>query len=198
VLSVWFGTRKRPGDAAAASVSSEGDAEQAQAKNLMPQIVFTVIVGGLFVYAFFDSWELASFLDKVFPMSVAVVGLIACLVVGLPQLRAQKTISGGGAIAGGSANFDMDANMTDGGPWRFVFWLVGFVGLIGLLGYFLALIVFFMTFTRVVAKTSWVTSAMLTVGAAAMIMVLTWALNMQMPYGLLQEYFYDSLVWPFR
>jgi putative tricarboxylic transport membrane protein len=198
VLSVWFGTRKRPGDAAAASVSSEGDAEQAQAKNLMPQIVFTVIVGGLFVYAFFDSWELASFLDKVFPMSVAVVGLIACLVVGLPQLRAQKTISSGGAISGGSANFDMDANMTDGGPWRFVFWLVGFVALIGLLGYFLALIVFFMTFTRVVAKTSWLTSAMLTAGAAAMIMVLTWALNMQMPYGLLQEYFYDSLVWPFR
>jgi hypothetical protein len=164
----------------------------------MPQIVFTVIVGGLFIYAFFDSWELASFLDKVFPMSVAVVGLIACLVVGLPQLRAQKTISGGGAIAGGSANFDMDANMTDGGPWRFVFWLVGFVGLIGLLGYFLALIVFFMTFTRVVAKTSWLTSAVLTAGAAAMIMVLTWVLNMQMPYGLLQEYFYDSLVWPFR
>jgi len=194
VVSIWFGSRKRPADAEAAAITinTEGDGDNAKATNLMPQIVFTVLAIGVFAYTLLDTSRL-SFLDKVFPMTVSVVGVLACLLVLIPQIRASR-----GLATAGSANFDMDANASDGGPWRFVAWLIGFVALIGLVGYFLALVIFFMAFTRLVARTSWLHSAMLTAGAAAMILALTWFLKMQMPYGLLQNTFYQYLAWPLR
>jgi len=108
----------------------------------------------------------------------------------MPQLR--STADG----VPREANFDMDAHATDGGPWRFVAWLVGFVALIGLVGFFLALLIFFMAFMRTVAKTGWLQAVTLTAAAAAMILVLTWFLNMHLPAGLLQDHFYSVLPWP--
>jgi putative tricarboxylic transport membrane protein len=121
---------------------------------------------------------------------VAIVGIASSALVLMPQLR--STADG----VPREANFDMDAHATDGGPWRFVAWLVGFVALIGLVGFFLALLIFFMAFMRTVAKTGWLQAVTLTAAAAAMILVLTWFLNMHLPAGLLQDHFYSVLPWP--
>ncbi|CAH0343172.1 tripartite tricarboxylate transporter permease [Rhizobium sp. CECT 9324] len=189
LLSVWFGSRSRGGDETEKSLEVEGDGENARATNLRPQIIFTSLALAAFAYVFYATIDLP-FLDRIFPIAVAVVGIASTALTLLPQVR----IANGGTS--NKANFDLDAQATDGGPWRFVAWLVGFIVLIGILGFFLALLVFFMAFMRTVAKTSWYQAVTLTVSAALMIIVLTWFLNMQLPGGILQEYFYTVLPWP--
>lgn len=189
VLSVWFGSRSRPGEENEKSLEMEGDGESAKATNLRPQIIFTALALVAFAYVFYATFDLP-FLDRIFPIAVAIVGIASSALVLMPQLR--STADG----VPHEANFDMDANATDGGPWRFVAWLVGFVALIGLVGFFLALLIFFMAFMRTVAKTGWLQAVTLTAAAAAMILVLTWFLNMHLPAGLLQDHFYSVLPWP--
>ena len=189
VLSVWFGSRSRPGEENEKSLEMEGDGESARATNLRPQIIFTALALVAFAYVFYATFDLP-FLDRIFPIAVAIVGIASSALVLMPQLR--STSDG----VPHEANFDMDAHATDGGPWRFVAWLVGFVALIGLVGFFLALLIFFMAFMRTVAKTGWLQAVTLTAAAAAMILVLTWFLNMHLPAGLLQDHFYSVLPWP--
>ena len=189
VLSVWFGSRSRPGEENEKSLEMEGEGESARATNLLPQIIFTALALVAFAYVFYATFDLP-FLDRIFPIAVAIVGIASSALVLMPQLR--STADG----QPHEANFDMDAHATDGGPWRFVAWLVGFVALIGLVGFFLALLIFFMAFMRTVAKTGWLQAVTLTAAAAAMILVLTWFLNMHLPAGLLQDHFYSVLPWP--
>jgi len=76
-------------------------------------------------------------------------------------------------------------------------WLAGFVGLTALVGYFLALVTFFVLFLHFIAKARpWVT-LMLTALAIAILLTLASALNLTLPQGLLQDQFYGSLRWPF-
>ena len=84
---------------------------------------------------------------------------------------------------------------SQGESW-FAAWVLVFVALLGLVGFFLALLIFFMAFMRTVAKTGWLQAVTLTAAAAAMILVLTWFLNMHLPAGLLQDHFYSVLPWP--
>ncbi|CAD7031018.1 tricarboxylate transporter [Pseudorhizobium endolithicum] len=189
IASIWFGSRKRPTDETEKALDMEGDSEHARAGNLFPQIVFSALALIVFVYVLYGAYDLP-FLDKIFPMAVAVVGILSSTMILLPQLRARN--SGGDS----SVNFDADAHAEDGGPWRFVAWLVGFVALIGLVGFFLALAAFFIAFMRTVAKASWKQTVVLTAGAALMITILAWFLNMQLPAGMLQDHFYAYLPWP--
>lgn len=189
VASIWFGSRKKPTEETEKALDMEGDSEQARASNLLPQIVFSALAMLSFLYVLYGTYDLP-FLDRIFPVAVAVVGVLSSALILVPQLRAQKT---GGES---SVNFDADAHAEDGGPWRFVAWLVAFVALIGLVGFFLALLIFFLAFLRSVAKAGWAQTVTLTMGAALMITVLAWFLNMQMPAGLLQDHFYAYLPWP--
>src|SRR5690606_961175 len=148
-----------------------------------PQIDFSALAMLSFLYVLYGTYDLP-FLDRIFPVAVAVVGVLSSALILVPQLRAQKT---GGES---SVNFDADAHAEDGGPWRFVAWLVAFLALIGLVGCFLALLIFFLAFLRSGAKGGWAQSVTLTMGAALMITVPAWFLNMQMPPGLLQDHFY--------
>jgi len=75
-------------------------------------------------------------------------------------------------------------------------WLGAFVAAIALVGFFAALIVFFVVFLRVMARISWARIALLTGAACAFMLVLIQALNLVLPGGLAQAYF--DLPWPFR
>ena len=67
---------------------------------------------------------------------------------------------------------------------------------IAVIGFFAALLLFFMTFLRVVAKASWLTSLLLTAGIATVMLTLASSLNLVFPAGYLQLWF--DLPWPFR
>jgi putative tricarboxylic transport membrane protein len=185
LVSLWAGLRARPGGSV--TVNTEGSAAEARARNLMPQILFTLAVLGAFAFAFQQGIQ-NSFLALIMPVGVAVVGGIAALLVLVGLLR--------GTDGAGTVNFDGDANAKDAGPWPFLLWFAGFVALVSVVGFFAALLLFFVAFLRRVAGSSWTQTAVLTAAAAAFILTLANALNLVFPGGLLQD-MYD-LPWPFR
>ncbi|TQF77516.1 tripartite tricarboxylate transporter permease [Elioraea sp. Yellowstone] len=185
LLSVWAGLRARPGGAA--TVHTEGSAEAARARHLGPQIAFALVTLAVFAFTLQQGLK-NSFLALIMPVAVAVVGGLATLLLLWALLR--------GPEAAGTANFDGEANAADSGPWPFLGWFAAFIGLVALIGFFAALLLFFVLFLRLVARSSWVQIAVLTAGAAAFVLVLADALNLVFPGGLLQD-IYD-LPWPFR
>lgn len=200
IASLWFTSRsrskKKAGDAPGGIVTDiEFEPEEnvtAVAKNLWPQVAFTAAAVAFFVFTIIEGAQ-NSFLDAVFPISVGIVGFLMAAFVLFNQYR--------GAIGQGDAgnlNFDQDSGPDNGSLWRFVGWLVGFVAAIGLLGFTLALIGFFLAFLRIVAKAGWLQVVILTAAAVGFVLMLTSVLYMILPGGLLQHYFYDSLVWPLR
>jgi putative tricarboxylic transport membrane protein len=187
VVSVWLGARSQPGQTG--GVSTEGSADTARATVLWPQIAFVMFVLVLFGFTFYEGWQ-NSFLGGIFPRGVAVVGMLAGIAILIPLLRGSPE---------STANFDAESDpkrKEDAGPWPFVAWLVGFLGVVYLIGFFAALVGFFIAFLRVVGGVSWLRTLALTAAAAAFILVLADSWNMLFPGGLLQDYY--DLPWPFR
>lgn len=189
IASVWLGARKKPGETSA-QVNTEGTSELAQAGQIWPQLAFGGLVLAIFGYTLWESMALSQ-LGGIFPTTVAVVGLGATALA-LAPLALGKLDN--------SANFDIEVapreNDVPGGPWAMLGWLGGFVGAVSLVGFFAALMVFFVAFLKIQAKASWVRTIILTIAAAVFMLVLARALNLVMPGGLLQAYF--RLPWPFR
>ncbi|MAN77730.1 tripartite tricarboxylate transporter permease [Pelagibacterium flavum] len=189
VVSVWLGARTRPGEEAA-KVSTEGSTELAQPGQAWPQILFGAAVLAGFVFVFWESFGLTQ-LGGIFPTWVAVVGVAATLVAMVPLVMGKLE---------STANFDTEVTPREhdvrGGAWAMLAWLALFVGLVAIAGYFAALLVFFVTFLRTMAKASWLKTILLTLAAAIFMMVLARSLNLVMPAGFLQGQF--RLPWPFR
>lgn len=188
ILSIWMGTRRRSGDDGG-GVQTEGSGEAARATAVWPQLVFGAAALGLFVFAFVESFPL-SFLGGVFPTTVAVVGAVATVFAMLPLLRGRLD---------STANFDSEASGAQvgrSGIWSVFAWLAGFTGAVGLIGFFAALVGFFIFFLKIEARASWLRTAILTGGAALFIMTLAHSLNLLFPGGVLQAYF--DLPWPLR
>lgn len=189
VASVWVGVRKRPGSAGA-TIATEGTTELAPAGRVWPQVVFAAVIAGAFLFALWESWSL-SLLGGVFPLATALVGLGATLLTVRPLITGRLQ---------SSANFDSEISVREadvkGGAFAMVGWLAGFVAATALVGFFAALIAFFLVFLRTMAETTWIKTALLTVAAGAAILTLANSLNLVMPSGLLQSYL--VLPWPFR
>ncbi|WP_432349635.1 tripartite tricarboxylate transporter permease [Shinella yambaruensis] len=200
VASLWFTSRSRmrqkeeavPGGITTDIEFEREEDETAAARNLWPQVVFTAIAVAFFVFTIVEGAE-NSFLDAVFPIAVGLVGLLTAATVLFWQVRGAT-----GRGTAGNMNFDLDDGTTSGSLWRFVGWLVGFVAAIGLVGFTLALIGFFVAFLKVVARSSWLQTLVLTAAAVGLVLLLTSILHMNLPGGLLQNQFYDQLVWPLR
>ena len=181
-LSLWAGLRRGQ-----AHVNTEGAADESRAARMGPQIAFSVAMLAFFVWVLFEGLK-NSYLAALMPVVVAGVGGATVLLVLAFQLR--------GPVAAGSANFDQEARAEDAGPWPFVGWALGFLGLTLLLGFFAALALFFLAFLRVVARCGWIETLLLTAAACGFILVLASSLNLLFPGGLLQS-LYD-LPWPLR
>lgn len=181
-LSLWSGVRRSK-----AAVNTEGSVETSRARNMLPQVLFSAVLLGTFGFVFYEGMR-NSYLAAIMPVATAILGGLAVLAVLVVQAR--------GPVAAGTANFDADANSTDAGPWPFVGWVLGFLVLTGLVGFFIALAVFFLAFLRVVARCGWVQTLLLSGAACGFILVLAYMLNLIFPGGLLQDYY--DLPWPLR
>jgi TctA family transporter len=181
-LSLWAGLRRGQ-----AHVNTEGAADESRAARMGPQIAFSVAMLAFFVWVLFEGLK-NSYLAALMPVVVAGVGGATVLLVLALQLR--------GPVAAGSANFDQEARAEDAGPWPFVAWASGLLGLTLLVGFFAALAVFFLAFLRLVARCGWIETLLLTAAACGFILVLASSLNLLFPGGLLQS-LYD-LPWPLR
>ncbi|WP_372624211.1 tripartite tricarboxylate transporter permease [Falsiroseomonas sp.] len=185
VVSLWAGLRRPVGGGK--QIETEGPADVAHARVLWPQMAFCLVLLGGFAFTFQQGLQV-SFLARIFPVAVGIVGGLATLIILVQQAR--------GPIAAGNANFDSEANATDGGPWRYLAWFVGFIGVVALIGFFAALIAFFIAFLRIVARASWPLTLALTAAAATLMLVMSHMLTLVFPGGVLQAYF--DLPWPFR
>ncbi|MDO5658413.1 MAG: tripartite tricarboxylate transporter permease [Paracoccus sp. (in: a-proteobacteria)] len=188
ILSIWLSLRSGKGDN---KIATEGAGTVSDSHPLWPQIAFTLALMGFFLFTIIDTYSL-QMLGKVFPIGVSVVGLIAGAFVLYPQVTGNRA---SGAV------FDSEEKLRaedDGpvSPKKYIAWLVAFVVAIALVGYFLALMLFFVAFLRIVAKASWLQTVLLTALGAGVLLALTAALNLVLPAGLLQDHFYGQLPWP--
>ena len=182
LLSLWAGLRRSK-----AAVNTEGSVETSGATAMMPQVIFSCLLLLLFGFVLYEGLR-NSYLAALMPVAVAIIGGIAVLMVLLVQAR--------GPVVAGTANFDTEARATDAGPWPFVAWVMGFLALTLLIGFFAALVIFFIAFLRAVARCAWPQTILLTSCACGFILVMAYSLNLIFPGGLAQE-FYD-LPWPLR
>jgi hypothetical protein len=72
--------------------------------------------------------------------------------------------------------------------------IAGLIVLSALIGFFLALVIFFVTFLRVRAKASWKATILSTLGAAGFLTGLSYVLSLNFPEGILQSIV--ELPWP--
>lgn len=192
LASVWFGFRNRV-DEHGHVVAYEDDAPDVPSQiQHLPQVAFAAAIIAIFLLALEDSLHHA-FLAQVFPLSVAVIGLIMTAIL-MPQLWFGKP--------GHHAHFDAELTGEHlgqegiGNLWGGLAWIASLVGLTALLGFYLAVLLFFPFFLRVRAGVGWLATIALCAVAASFILLLAWALSLNFPSGLLQDF--ADLPWPFR
>ena len=192
LASVFFGLRNRVDEHGSVVPVADDAPDKPGLRAHLPQIGFALAMGGVMLVALFDALK-HDFLAQVFPLSVALIGLVMLAVL-IPQLVAGKT--------GHHAHFDGELTGEHVGQpgigtlWGGLAWVAGLVGLTALVGFYAALLVFFPLFLIVRAKAGPVAVVLMTAAAAGFILLLAWALALNFPSGLLQDAI--DLPWPFR
>jgi len=193
LASVIFGLRNRVDDQGHV-VSADADTPEHEGRwtSRAPQIVFAALMLGFLALGLTDALG-QSFLALVFPASAAVVGIAMVLWL-LPELVAGHR--------GHVAHFDseLDGELVGqpghGRLWGGLGWIGGLVLVSALVGFYAAMIAFFLAFLRIRARAGWVQSVILTAAAAGFILGIAYMLNLNFPAGLLQAQL--DLPWPFR
>ncbi len=171
IASVFFGLRYET------SVSTEGEAKPTASQTGMPQMVFAGIVLAVLAWAIVDAVGL-SFLAQVFPLAVAGLGVLAALWVVAN-------------VARGVGHFmhDDDADEVTAGGWSgrepYLAMVAAVVLAVYLLGFVVGMAVFFLAFLLLKARAGIVRSGLLTAGAVAFLLTISWAMSLRLPEGLL-------------
>jgi TctA family transporter len=192
LASVYFGLRNRVDEHGSVVPKVDDAPDKPGLRAHLPQIGFALAMGGVLLVALLDALK-HDFLAQVFPLSVAVIGLVMLAVL-IPQLVAGKT--GHHAHFDGELTGDHVGQPGIGSLWGGLAWIGGLVGLTALIGFYAALLVFFPVFLIVRAKAGAVAVVLMTAAAAGFILLLAWALALNFPSGLLQDAI--DLPWPFR
>ncbi|MGF1630823.1 MAG: tripartite tricarboxylate transporter permease [Kiloniellaceae bacterium] len=194
-LSVWFGIRNRVDDSATVAVQAKDRAlvpgRQALAER-SPQIAFALLCLAVFGVALWDALQ-QSFLAAVFPASMAAVtGFFALVLLGVLVLGSNASP----AVYDHEVEGEHVGDRTVRSLWGGTLWIVALVVLTALVGFYLAMIAFFIAFLVLRANAGLVKVVALTVSAAVFMLVLANALALNFPSGWLQSVF--DLPWPLR
>ncbi|MGE3646042.1 MAG: tripartite tricarboxylate transporter permease [Beijerinckiaceae bacterium] len=186
--SLWIGIRQ-------SKQINRGDEkpEAVAMQSRMPQLLFAGAIAVWFVYALWDLQEIPSLIDRVFPVTVAILGLPFLLAVLWQLAFAPKAAA---AVYDEEVVGEEAGDPDRYGVWSTLLWFIGLLGLSAITGFFIANVVFFFTFLRWRAKASWMVTVILTIAGNGFILFLAWLLNRDFPPGLLQSY--SDLPWPFR
>jgi len=156
-----------------------------------PQLLFAGLALAVFAVAILDALD-QSFLGQVFPLIMASAGalftsvLILFLVVAPQGHVAAVDLERGQRPTGVDGQRPMLESL---------FWVGLLVALTAFLGFFAALVLFFVAFLQVRARASILMTAILTAGCGGFILLLANSLNLRFPGGWLQELY--RLPWPF-
>ena len=145
---------------------------------LLPQFLFAGFVLLFIVVAIVDAGS-QSFLGRVFPLTIALVALPFALWLIWLFVR-KKTDS--------PALFDAEQAVDEGtfkAPWyEPILWIGGLYVLSYLIGFIPAIMLFFISFFTVKAKTGWLKTALLTAGGVSVLLIFGYFLNLKFPQGL--------------
>jgi hypothetical protein len=190
-VSVFLGSRSRVGEEGVVrSGAAAAAAPRPGARRRQPQILFTAGLLALFAYAIADGLQ-QSFLAAVFPVGVGAASLLAggYLLWSVSGRRLDHPANQDSEVTGAHVGDPSVAS-----SWTSFAWFALLFALAGLVGYILAVALFFPTFIRKRANRGWVMTVGFTIAMLVGVLVLGQALNLNFPRGLLQEYV--DLPWP--
>ena len=145
---------------------------------LLPQLLFAGFVLLFIVVSIVDASS-QSFLGSIFPLTIALVALPFAL--WLIWLFARKKTDS-------PALFDAEQAVDEGtfkAPWyEPILWIGGLYVLSYLIGFIPAIMLFFISFFTVKAKTGWLKTALLTAGGVSVLLIFGYFLNLKFPQGL--------------
>ncbi len=195
-LSIWFGIRNRVDDSAPVAESAGPSAAATSGRpplaDRVPQLAFAILCLVIFALAIWDATG-HTFLGRVFPMAMAgVAGFFGLMLLGVLVIGSNANP----AVYDHEVHGEHVGDDSVGNLWGGAAWIAGLVAATALVGFFLAMIGFFVVFLRVRARASWARTLILTASAATFIGFLARALALNFPYGWLQTAF--DLPWPFR
>jgi len=152
-------------------------------------LIFLLAVTTYVAVAVYDSSTINVMRDKIFPVTVGIVTLIACAALILRmKARPETDVVFADLETGGD-----DAEAPHG-LWATLAWFAFLLGASALVGFILALTVFLLSFLRLRAGVSWTRAVILTAIGIGFLIFLGGTLGRDFPPGLLQEYV--KLPWP--
>jgi putative tricarboxylic transport membrane protein len=182
VISILVGLRS-------AKFISETEATASGSKR--PSVIFLMVITAYVLVSVIDAGTIKLLSDKIFPLTVGIVTLVACCALLVRMRLAPETdpifidLETGGP--------DADARH---GLWATLFWFALLLALSCLAGFIIALALFFVSFYRIRAGLNWVWTLFYSAAGVAMMLAFGWLLARDFPPGLLQQY--AELPWPFR
>jgi TctA family transporter len=182
VVSIVIGIRQ------AKLIMAEGDVKSGSKR---APLIFLLSILGYLVVSYWNASLISdrSLSDKIFPMFVSGVAVIASLLCLVNMMRKPETdvIFADREIHGDDASARY-------GLWSTLAWFASLLILTSLIGFILALCIFLFLFMVFRAHLTRVMAAIYTAGGVVLMCTMAWLLNRDFPPGLLQEYF--DLPWP--
>ena len=170
-----------------------------QAKQILPEgdvatgskrapLIFLMLVTAYLMIAWVNAVMINLVSDKIFPVTISSITLICCFLLLIRMMRAAE---GDAVFADREAGDDGEAAH---GLWATLSWFLGLLVLSSLLGFIIALAIFFVAFFRVRAGLGWARTLIMSGAGIAFICAMAGTLNRDFPPGLLQELV--RLPWP--
>jgi TctA family transporter len=184
VASLWFGLANRP------KLATEGvTSVTVPARERWPQAIFVAAIIAFALYCLADVWDL-TILSSVFPITVGIITILFSAIAIYVLLRgsAESRIS-----------FDSEVGWRARGEYKtgllyYTAWITGFLSLIYLIGFVLAVAIFFAVFLSLHSKARWWAILTMIVCVVSALSLLSSVLVIDLPSGLLQEAV--RLPWP--
>ncbi|MEM7641133.1 MAG: tripartite tricarboxylate transporter permease [Pseudomonadota bacterium] len=165
-----------------------GDATPPTGTKRAPMI-FLMAVTAYVAIAVYDASSIAVLRDKIFPVTVGIVTLIACATLMVQMMKQPETAPIFSDLEKGG-----DDAAAPHGLWATLGWFAFLLGLSALIGFILALTAFLIAFLRMRAGISWTRAVVLTAIGLAVLIFLGGTLGRDFPPGLLQDVV--DLPWP--
>ena len=179
-ISIFIGIRQ------AKSIMSEGEVPIGTKRAPM---IFLLAVTTYFIISFVNAYNITIQTDRIFPLTVSFIAIVACLALLIRMVRAPETE----AVFADREAAGEDAEAPHG-LWTTKAWFSILLVLSSLVGFILALAVFLLTFIRIRAQQPWPKTLLLTAGGIGLMCFMAGVLNRDFPPGLLQTLV--ELPWP--
>jgi hypothetical protein len=199
VVTIWVSVRSRVSEDGAVdtALKNEDAGHQthtggATPQERMPQLLFALVVLGIFVYAAFSSSAL-SFLGAVFPLSTALLMLLA---TGYVAWMIAKGPTGHGTHYDQELEARIKGQHDGSSVWSSLAWFAFLFGAVALVGFILALALFITSFLLIRTQLGWLRSLVYTSACIGFMVTLGHYLTLNFPAGLMQRMV--ELPWPLK